>query len=263
MTLQVAERYRAERIFLVGDAAHRFPPTGGLGLNTGVQDAHNLAWKLAAVESGWAPPSLLDSYDTERRPVARENAEVSGRNAGRMLEVYQALGTSGDGTRDRVRAAIANQAEHFDMLGLQLGFRYETGALVRDGSAAPIVENAVREYVPTGRPGARLPHAWTRSDGVRVSTLDLVHPDRFTLIAGAAGERWTEAAATIASPPLGCLAIGADVPDAGGAWARQLGIEADGALLVRPDQHVAWRAPRGVDDPRAALRAALAAILGS
>jgi 2,4-dichlorophenol 6-monooxygenase len=149
------------------------------------------------------------------------------------------------------------------MLGLQLGFRYETGAVVPDGSAAPVVENPVREYVPTGRPGARLPHAWTGRGDARVSTLDLVRADRFTLIAGAAGKCWIEAAATIASPPLGCIAIGADVADAGCAWARQLGIEADGALLVRPDQHVAWRSPRGVADPRGVLQAALAAILGS
>lgn len=262
MSLQIAARYRDARIFLVGDAAHRFPPTGGLGLNTGVQDAHNLAWKLAAVESGHAPPSLLDSYEVERRPVAQVNAEASSRNAMKMGEVWKALEMTGDGAAAGVQAAIANQAEHFDMLGLQLGFRYETGAIVPDGSAPPAVANPVREYVPSGRPGARLPHAWALRDGVRVSTLDLLPADRFTLVAGAAAKPWIEAAAAM-TPALHCIAIGSDVRDRDGDWSRQLGIEADGALLVRPDQHVAWRSARGVDDPRGALRSALAAILGS
>jgi hypothetical protein len=255
MTAQVAERYRAGRIFLIGDAAHRFPPTGGLGLNSGVQDAHNLVWKLAAVERGWAGADLLASYESERQPVARTNAEVSARNAARLLEVYQAVATGGD-----VAAAIARQAEHFDMPGLQLGFSYEQGALVPDGSAPPALESPVREYVPNGRPGARLPHAWVRPG---LSTLDLVPHDRFLLIVGRAGAAWLDAAAALARAPLATLAIGRELADADGRWAAQLGIEADGALLVRPDQHVAWRAPRTAADPHAALEAAFAAILGA
>ena len=255
MTAQVAERFRAGRILLIGDAAHRFPPTGGLGLNSGVQDAHNLVWKLAAVERGWASAALVDSYEAERQPVARANAEVSVRNAVRLLEVYQTLGTGGD-----VASAIANQAEHFDMPGLQLGFTYEQGARVPDGSAPPAVGNPVREYVPNGRPGARLPHAWVHPG---LSTLDLVPHDRFLLVAGRDGQAWLDAAGALARAPLASLAIGSDVPDADGRWAAQLGIEADGASLVRPDQHVAWRSPRAAADPRAALDAALAAILGA
>jgi 2-polyprenyl-6-methoxyphenol hydroxylase-like FAD-dependent oxidoreductase len=263
MSVQVAERYREGRAFLIGDAAHRFPPTGGLGLNTGVQDAHNLAWKLAAVEAGWAPAALLDSYEIERRPVAQENADVSARNAAKLLQVVQALGPDSDGDRGAVRAAIANQAEHFDMLGLQLGFHYESGALVPDGSARPAVANPVREFVPCGRPGARAPHAWTLRDGERVSTLDLLRPDCFTLIAGRAGAAWIEATAAITTPRLHCLAIGRDVPDADGAWATLLGIENDGALLVRPDQHVGWRSARGVANPGDALRSALSRCVGN
>jgi len=262
MSAQVVERYRDGRVFLVGDAAHRFPPTGGLGLNTGVQDAHNLAWKLAGVEAGWAPPRLLDSYEIERRPVARENADVSLRNAARMLEVFQTLGPAGDGDRGRVRVAIANQAEHFDMLGLQLGFQYEAGALVADGSPRPVVGNPVREFAQCGRPGARVPHAWVEFGGERVSTLDLLPADRFTLIAGSAGADWIDAAASLATPPLRCMTIGCDVPDPDDAWSACLGVERDGALLVRPDQHVAWRARKAVADPRATLRGALDRILG-
>lgn len=255
MTAQVAERYREGRIFLIGDAAHRFPPTGGLGLNTGVQDAHNLVWKLAAVGAGWADAALLDSYEVERRPVAQRNTDVSLRNAARLFEVPQAL-ASGAGAA-AVRSAIANQAEHFDMLGLQLGFAYEDGAIVADGSAPSACANPVRDFVPSGRPGARLPHAWLE-DGR--STLDAVAEDRPTLIAGPAGQAWLEAA--VASP-LRRLAIGRDLDDAQGAFRALLGIEADGALLVRPDQHVAFRARRGSADPAGTLRAALARVLGT
>ena len=262
MSAQVAEHYRDGRAFLLGDAAHRFPPTGGLGLNTGVQDAHNLAWKLAAVESGWAEPALLESYELERKPVALENADVSLRNAGRMLEVFQALGPASDGDRGRVRAAIANQAEHFDMLGLQLGFQYEDGAIVPDGTARSAIANPVRELVHSGRPGARLPHAWIPGPRAPRSTLDLVAPDRFLLVAGAEGGAWLAAAAAIESVPLSCAAIGRDVADPGGAWSEALGIGPGGAVLVRPDQHVAWRARSRVADPRSTLPGVIDRIRG-
>jgi len=149
------------------------------------------------------------------------------------------------------------------MLGLQLGFQYESGALVPDGTARPVVGNPVREFVPCGRPGARVPHAWTLRDGKRVSVLDLLRPGRFTLIAGRAGAAWIEAAAAIATPPLDCLAIGRDVADPDGAWTALLGIENEGALLVRPDQHVAWRSARSVANPGDALRSALSRSAGN
>jgi 2-polyprenyl-6-methoxyphenol hydroxylase-like FAD-dependent oxidoreductase len=260
MSAQIAERYRSDRIFLVGDAAHRFPPTGGLGLNTGVQDAHNLVWKLAAVAAGWADPSLLDTYESERLPVARQNADASLRNAVRMMEVPRAL-ASGEGAAS-VRAAIANQAEHFDMLGLQLGFAYESGAIVPDGSEPPARANPVRDFVPNARPGARLPHGWIAYDGRACSALDVVAADRPTLLAGPAGKAWLEAGEAVGSPPLRCLAIGREIADPQGTWSALLGIEADGALLIRPDQHVAWRACAAVEDSRAVLRAALARVCG-
>ncbi len=247
MTAQVAERYRAGRILLVGDAAHRFPPTGGLGLNTGVQDAHNLLWKLAAVCRGDADDALVDTYESERRPVAQRNADVSLANALKMAEVPLALGAdpdvavatanmqsvlaSVDGRR-AVADAIANQATHFDMLGLQLGYSYGT-----DGEAAPCPHGVdpVREYVPTSRAGARLPHGWVERGGTVVSTLDLVPLDAPIVLLG------PEADERLAAAGLRTLRLGLDVVDPDDWWTGVMGIEASGAVLVRPDQHIAAR----------------------
>ena len=261
MTAQVAERYRDRRVFLVGDAAHRFPPTGGLGLNTGVQDAHNLVWKIAAVEAGWGTDRLLDSYEIERRPVAKRNADVSLQNAMRLMEVYQALASMNGATRPtaELRAAIANQAEHFDMLGLQLGFAYDAGAIADGDDADPPRASSVREYAPSGHPGARLPHVWLDWAGERISSLDACTYDRFTLISAPGGERWTHAAPD--GVPFTHVRMGDDVADPDDEWQRRLGIERDGAVLVRPDQHVAARWRRAVDDPRAALADTFAAVL--
>jgi len=276
MTAQVAERYRSGRSFLVGDAAHRFPPTGGLGLNSGVQDAHNLAWKLAAVLNGWAPASLLESYESERRPVAETNADQSLRNALRLFEVPLALGISdlsaasrermqqtlaSPAGRERVRAAIEAQGEHFDMPGLQLGFCYETGALLRaQGESPPALQ--VREFVPSGCPGARLPHAWLEERGARASLLDRVPLDGFLLVTGPEGAAWLEALPKLSGPPVRGLRLGRALLPEPAAWLELAGIGPDGALLVRPDQHVAWRSARAVPQPADALARVLRTILG-
>lgn len=277
MTAQVAERYTQGRIFLAGDAAHRFPPTGGLGLNTGVQDSHNLAWKIAAVLGGRAPETLLDSYAGERRPVAQRNAEQSLVNALRLFEIAQALGVSdfSDASRERmektladpeglarVRAAIAHQAEHFDMPGLQLGFCYEAGALVRgDDDVPPPFE--VRRFSPSGCPGARLPHAWLAGAGGDESLLDRIPIDRFVVVAGPQGTPWIDAAETLARSDVTAWQLDGDRLSGLDRWLERAGIEPDGALLVRPDQHVAWRSRGGSADPAATLRAALADVLGA
>jgi 2-polyprenyl-6-methoxyphenol hydroxylase-like FAD-dependent oxidoreductase len=244
MTAQVAPRFRSGRFFLVGDAAHRFPPTGGLGLNTGVQDAHNLAWKLAAVEHGSAGIDLLDSYEHERRPVAQRNAEVSLANAVKLIEVPIALGAHPDldvahanmaatladaAGRARVVAAIENQATHFDMLGLQLGYCYESSEDAVSGGPDDGID-PVRTYVPSSRPGARLPHGWIRRGGTVCSTLDLIPLDRSVLIAGPAWEAGEYH-----------LRVGVDFEDPDGWWSSTLAMPATGALLVRPDQHIAER----------------------
>jgi 2,4-dichlorophenol 6-monooxygenase len=274
MSAQIAERYREGRIFLAGDSAHRFPPTGGLGLNGGVQDIHGLVWRIAAVEAGWAKPALLDSYERERRPVAQKNADNSLKNAMKMFEVAQALGLDEERTsermratladpegRSRVEAAIANQAEHFDTLGLQLGFRYDAGAIVPDGTAPPEIANPVREFVPSGRPGARMPHAWIMRDGKRCSTLDLLALDAFTLITNSPGEAWETAAAGISAVPVRYVAIDRASIEDEACWLKDSGIGLEGALLVRPDQHVAWRVASLPEDPSSALREAITQIV--
>jgi 2,4-dichlorophenol 6-monooxygenase len=287
MTAQVAERYRNGRIFLVGDAAHRFPPTGGLGMNTGIQDAHNLVWKIRAVEQGWASETILDSYELERRAVAQGNTDQSLRNAVRIFEVSKALGVSEDPETsradfqaalddpvrfERVRSAILDQREHFELLALELGFSYESGAMVPDGSPKPAGVSPVSDYVPTTRPGSRLPHLWLERGGTVVSTLDLLAYDRFTLITGSEGGDWTQAAAGIGSIPIACVAIdsrvsagearvGDPVSDTDGSWAALSGIGPDGAILVRPDGHVAWRSGSVPANPSVELEAALGTIL--
>lgn len=275
MTSQVAERYRSRRVFLAGDSAHRFPPAGGMGMNTGIQDAHGLAWRIRFTLAGLAGARLLDTYEVERRPVAERNAEQSLTNALRMLEMVAALGLGGDvpAARARLDALLASaegraeigraidaQRAHFDMLGLQLGFSYETGALVPDGSPAPASTNPVRDFVPSARPGARLPHGWIVRDGARASSLDLVAGDAFVLVAGPDGGAW-RGACEEAGASVRPLVAGRDFADPDGAWLRTCGIGPTGALLVRPDQHVAWRVPTAPPNPGSALCAALAAVL--
>jgi 2-polyprenyl-6-methoxyphenol hydroxylase-like FAD-dependent oxidoreductase len=266
MTAQVAPRFRDGRVFLVGDAAHRFPPTGGLGLNTGVADAHNLAWKLAAVERGTADAGLLDSYERERRPVAQRNAAVSLENALKIIEVPIALGADPDPVvfqanidatladpegRARVVAAIERQAPHFDLIGLQLGYAYDldggAGAVGAPGTAGDDGSaDDGRAYVPSSRPGGRLPHGWVRRAGTTCSTLDLIPLDHPVLIAG------PTCTAVDAD-----LRMGVDIDDPDGWWSTTLGLPDDGALLVRPDQHIAarWTSTPAVAEVERARRA--------
>ena len=287
MSGQVAERFQQGRVFLAGDSAHRFPPTGGLGLNTGIQDAHNLAWKLAAVLHGEAPLELLNSYEAERRPVADRNCQQSLSNAAKMAQVERAIGVStstpvnpaagrtaalpllelgldGDdpaavNKRAAVASAIAAQREHFDFLGLDLGFSYTGPAVFSDGMADTPTD--VLRYVPSTRPGARLPHVWFERDGNLTSSIDLV-AGRFTLLAGRDASVWADAARDAARRGEGglqVLQIGRDaLADAENQWEKVLRLAPDQAVFVRPDGHVAWRASAQASDPAATLAGLLA-----
>lgn len=276
MSAQVATTYRAGHVLLAGDACHRFPPTGGLGMNTGIQDAHNLVWKLDAVIAGRAQPDLLDSYETERRPIAQRNTDQSVRNLMRMADIDAALGVptlapvspdaargpirqheaavigiDGDGEeararRARVQAAVDDQAEHFAQgAGIDLGFSYVEGVLVADGSAPP--SSAATEFRPDAHPGARLP--FSSPDGsFAASTLANVAREGVTLFARDAAWRETAASASSASGmPITVRLIGEGGLDFGPNAADLLGIDGKGAVAVRPDGHVLWRDAAGAN----------------
>ena len=267
MSAQTADSMGEGRVFLAGDSAHRFPPTGGLGLNSGVADVHALLWRLAAVDGGWAGPALLDTYGTERLPVAQVNAHQSLTNALKMTHLAEALGTDVEPTTERlhksladpakadeIAAAVELQAGHFDLLGLQLGYVYEDGALLADPE--PVEPLDPHGYTPTARPGARLPHAWLDETG-GASTLDVVHRSVPTVFTFDEHDAWADALATW--PHLKQVRVGVQTPPLV-QWRHVCGVGETGALLVRPDQHVAWRAAS--HDTIDQVPAAVAALTG-
>ena len=263
----VASKFRKGPVFLVGDAAHRHPPTGGLGLNAGVQDSHNLSWKLALVLAGVAGNGLLETYETERRPVAAHYVAHALENAGRHLGVAAGLGQragqtldagwkgievwasdtpEGERAREVVAEAIGNNAEDFSQLNVEAGFAYESGSIVQDGTPPQPNHDSATEFVPTARPGHHIPHVWLGTGDDRVSSSDLVASEGLTLVVGTKfSEGWREAAAACARPglPITVISIGAsgDYDDPDGAWEEVVALGESGALLVRPDRHVAWR----------------------
>lgn len=250
----VADRYRHARVFLAGDAAHEMPPTGGFGLNTGVQDVHNLAWKLAAVLHGQAGDSLLDTYDPERRPLGVIITKVSLDNCLSM------------GRTERQENAKLPRAEFLSEQGLIFGASYQSAAVVPDGTPPPFVEDPITQYAPSARPGRRAPHVWLERGGERISTIDLFGP-RFVLLTGRLGQAWRAAAEALSDPtrpPLIACSIGGDgeLADPEGTWRAAYEVDDDGAVLVRPDGQVAWRSISGSGEAQMVLAAAFDRILG-
>ncbi len=249
MSAQVAMQYRKGRIFLAGDAAHRIPPAGGLGLNSGAGDAQNLAWKLAAVLKGEAGAALLDSYEAERQPVAVNNNAQSLANAAKIFDLIVALhGAEPDRVAQRYAAVAADpgafaelalaveaQRPHFDSFALQLGYRYASTAI---HDPAPIPEVAdVSDYQPSWDAGAHFPHRWVVVAGQTFPLQTLLPANRFALLAGPA------AAPMRLDPAIVQVRYGVDF-SVTESWWPQTGLADGGAVLIRPDGHIAARMQR-------------------
>ncbi|WP_282572252.1 FAD-dependent oxidoreductase [Roseomonas acroporae] len=282
-----ATRYAEGRVFCMGDAVHRHPPSNGLGSNTSIQDAYNLAWKLALVLKGQAAPSLLETYDAERAPVGRQIVTRANQSIEEFGPIFGALGLLDDRgfaqmranmearkadtpeaaeQREALRRAIAFKDYEFNAHGVEMNQRYRSAAVVGDGTPEPVFDRD-RElyYHPTTWPGARLPHAWLGRDGHQISTLDLAGKGRFSLFTGPTGSAWAEAAARTTAEtgvPIEVFVIGPGQAqeDLFGDWAQLREVGESGCVLVRPDMHVAWRAQ---DSARTAgLTEAMLAVLG-
>lgn len=236
-TALVADRFRAGRVLIAGDAAHLTTPFGALGMNCGIADAHNLSWKLAGLLHGWAGPAMLDSYEAERRPVAQATSDAS------ILRQ--------DVSQGPPRAAFA---------GVTLGYEYQSDIVVPDGTPPPETPDPVHDYVPTARPGTRAPHVWLEHKGRRVSTLDLFGDAFVLLVAGRSTPPVDEAAAAGAPLRVHTVGDGGDLHDPAGKFPEAYGVEPGGMVLVRPDGHVAWRARTPAD--AGALIAAVAQAAG-
>jgi 2,4-dichlorophenol 6-monooxygenase len=290
ITSVVVDRWQVGRTFLAGDAAHRHSPMGGLGLNTGIQDVHNLAWKLAAVIKGQASPTLLETYEAERKPVAQRRVDFAtfsfynhlsvsggfgmlpGASEEHNREVLERLFSDtfdGEVRRAQLREMIYTLRREFQHADIDLGYDYAgSPAVVGDGTSPPPHDPVGSRYEPVARPGHRLPHAWLLQGGQRLATHHLLASGRFLLLVGSDGAAWCDAANALAVEtglPLDALIVApdGDLVDADGTWSEVRGHGNEGAILVRPDGHVAFRAAAVADDPEAELRAAVDMALGN
>ena len=284
-----ATRLQKNRVFCAGDAIHRHPPTNGLGSNTSIQDSFNLAWKIAMVLRGEADESLLESYTAERAPVAKQIVGRANRSLGDLPPVAKALGLIGaknpkemranmaarreataaaEEQRAALRTAIAGTDYVYNAHGVEMNQRYASMAILSDGSDPETFDDEELYHQACSRPGAPLPHAWVyKPGGHRISTKDLCGKGRFTLLTGTGGEGWAAATAAVKASlgvevTVRVIGPGQPYEDHYGEFAAIRGTSDSGALLVRPDFHIAWRqhaiTPKATDD----LLAALSQILG-
>ncbi len=276
------------RVFCVGDAIHRHPPSNGLGSNTSVQDSYNLAWKMAAVLRGQAGEALLDSYSEERAPVARQIVTRANKSSREFGGFFEALGVTAAETteqmvaaieerkldtpagrerREALRQAMAVKNYEFNAHGVELGQFYTSNAVISESGGKPAsLRDPELYYQPSTVPGSPLPHAWLGDGEHKHSTLDLAPSTGFTVFTGISGQAWADVA-TMVAEDLGIelrsvvVGPGREVEDLYFDWAGLREVDEDGVLLVRPDKIIAWRSQGMVEDPAAALRDALSAVL--
>ena len=284
-----ATRLHEGRVFCAGDAIHRHPPTNGLGSNTSIQDSFNLAWKIAMVLRGEADESLLDTYTDERAPIAKQIVGRANRSLGDLPPVAKALGLLGaknpkemlanmaarreatpeaESQRAALRAAIAGTDYVYNSHGVEMNQRYDSAAILPDGSDPEVFRDEELYHQASSRPGAPVPHVWVYAPGGhRISTKDLCGKGRFTLLTGTGGEGWREAAATVKAA-LGVAVVvhvigpGQPYEDHYGDFAGIRGTRDSGVLLVRPDFHIAWRQDVITASAADDLVAAMSRILG-
>jgi len=284
-----ATEYTRGRVYCMGDACHRHPPSNGLGSNTSIQDAYNLAWKLALVLQGKAAPSLLDTYQDERAPIGRQIVLRANKSIEEFGPIFDALGLLDTSDPDvmkahmearkedtpeaadqrrKLREAIELKNYEFNAHGVEMNHRYRSSAVVSDGTPEPeFTRDAELYYHPTTWPGARLPHVWLEHEGIRVSNHDLAGKGRFALFTGIGGDAWADAAQEITERTgveiaAWVIGPGRDVVDIYDDWARARETEEAGAVLVRPDGMVGWRSHALPEDPVEALSTAMEQILG-
>ena len=262
--------------------------SNGLGSNTSIQDAFNLSWKLAAVLRGHASPRLLDTYTPERAPIGKQVVDRANQSIAEFGPIFDALGLLGSTDpavmtanmetrkadtakaqqrRRKLREAIAFKVYEFDAHGVDMNQRYVSDAVVMgDGDSHDFAEDRELVYQPSSVPGARLPHVWLVRDRQNYSSLDLCGHGHFTLLTGIGGDGWrktAEAARQAYGLPITVISVGpdGDYEDPFGDWARIRGVEDDGAVLVRPDHVVAWRAKDRAGD-QSVLLTVLGRVLG-
>ncbi|WP_324021972.1 2,4-dichlorophenol 6-monooxygenase (plasmid) [Pantoea sp. JZ29] len=279
-----AKTYSRGRVFCMGDAVHRHPPSNGLGCNTSIQDAYNLCWKIAYVLQGKANVSLLETYDIERVPVGRRIVERANKSVAEFTPIFDALGITGHdvdsevtglsllescsdtaaSVRASLAAAISFKEYEFAGHGVEFNQRYYSKAVI-DPKEIIYQRDQDLYYQASSSPGGRIPHIPLLRSGQRISTLNIVGHGQFTLITGLNGRFWADAALSPESiVPVKCyiLGPGQEIEDIYGEWSRVTGLKESGCLLVRPDGYIAWRCEEIPADPCFALNRALKQILG-